>query len=137
MNGDNLQRAIYAALTGDAALMALITGVYADVQQPNLPEDNAAFPYVTIGQDNLSPFDTKTDNGTTAVCQIDVWSRENNLLEVKAIGAAIHAALHHQSLTITGANHVLTVVETATYSKDPDGQTKRGMVMVRVIYDEI
>lgn len=137
MNEENLQRAIYAALTGDAALMALVTGVHVDVQQPNLPEDAAAFPYVVMGQDNITSWDTKSDNGGNALCQIDVWSRQNNLLEVKAIGSAIHAALHMQPLTITGAEHVLTAVETSTYSKDPDGHTKRGMVMVRVLYDEI
>ena len=80
MNADNLQRALYDALTGDVTLMALITGVYADVQQPDLPESDSNFPYVVIGQDNLSPFDTKTDNGASALCQLDIWSRQNKTL---------------------------------------------------------
>jgi len=137
MNEANLQRAIYAKLTNDAALMALIKGVYADVQQPNLPEDGASFPYVVIGQDTITSWDTKTDDGGNALCQIDVWSRQNNLLQAKDVGGAVYNALHQTSLSITGAEHVLTTVETATYSKDPDGHTKRGMVMVRVLYDEI
>ena len=137
MNAENLQRALYNALTGDATLMALITGVYADVQQPNLPEDDSDFPYVVIGQDNLTPFDTKTDNGASALCQIDVWSRSNNLIEVKTIASAIYAVLQKGSLTIADADHVLTRIESQSFSKDPDGQTKRGMVMARVVYDEI
>ena len=137
MNAEYLQAAIYDTLTGDAALMALITGVYADVQQPNLPEDDSDFPYVVIGQDNLSPFDTKTDNGASALCQIDVWSRQNNLTEAKAVGSAVYNVLQKGSLTITDAEHVLTRSESAVYSKDPDGQTKRGMLMFRVMYDEI
>ena len=137
MNAENLQRALYNALTGDATLMALITGVYADVQQPNLPEDDSDFPYVVIGQDNLTPFDTKTDNGASALCQLDVWSRSNNLLEVKTIASAIYDVLQKGSLTIADANHVLTRIESQSFSKDPDGQTKRGMVMARVVYDEI
>lgn len=137
MRAADLQRSIYGALTGDATLMALITGVYADVQQPDLPEADSDFPYVVIGQDNLSPFDTKTDNGASALCQIDVWSRQNNLTEVKEIGSAIYNVLQKGALTIVGAHHVLTRIEGETYSKDPDGQTKRGMIMARVVYDEI
>lgn len=137
MRAADLQRSIYGALTGDATLMALITGVYADVRQPDLPEADSDFPYVVIGQDNLSPFDTKTDNGASALCQIDVWSRQNNLTEAKDVASAIYAILQNGSLTITGADHILTRVESETFSSDPDGQTKRGMCMYRVIYDEI
>ena len=137
MNADNLQRALYNALTGDVALMALITGVYADVQQPDLPESDSNFPYVVIGQDNLSPFDTKTKLGASALAQIDIWSRQNNLIEAKEVASAIYTALHYQPLTITDADHVVTMVESQVFSKDPDGHTKRGMVMVRIIYDDI
>ncbi len=137
MNSANLQIAIYDALTGDATLMALITGVYADVEQPDLPESEADFPYVVIGQDNLTPFDTKTDHGASALCQIDIWSRQNNLTEAKAVAKAIYDVLQKGSLTIADAHHILTRVESETFSKDPDGETKRGMCMYRVIYDEI
>lgn len=137
MNSENLQRALYDDLVSDPVLSALITGIYADVQQPNLPEDDSAFPFVVIGKDNLSPFDTKTDNGASALCQIDVWSRENNLTECKAISSAIYDTLQKGSLTISGAHHILTRVESMVFSIDPDGHTKRGMVMARVVYDEI
>lgn len=134
MKADELQKALYGALSANAGLSALINGVYADVQQPNLPEDASAFPYVTIGQDNLSDDGTKTGEITDALCQIDIWSRSNNYVEAKEIGAAIFAALHKQSLSITGATHIATRVESEVYSADPDGHTKRGMIMARVTY---
>lgn len=134
MNGDNLQRAIYSKLTGDTALMALIEAVYADVPQPGDAGSDGPFPYVTIGQDNLSSWDSKTFVGTEAICQIDVWSRSNNFLEAKAIGSAIVDAMHYQPLTITGATHVITTQQSSVYSKDPDGHTKRGMIMFRVVF---
>lgn len=134
MNSENLQAAIYAKLTGNSALMALITGVYADVQQPLDAGSDAAFPYVTIGQDNASSWDTKTEFGTEALCQIDIWSRSNNFTQAKTIGSAITDALHQQPLTITGASHVLTFQQSEVYSKDPDGHTKRGMLMFRVVF---
>ena len=137
MKGKQLQQAIYTALTGDATLMALITGIYADVQQPNLPEDDAVFPYVVIGQDSLTVFDTKTNNGVRALVQIDVWSRQNNLTQVKDIGSAVYDVLQKGDLTITGGHHILTRAEIQDYSTDPDGHTKRGLLTFVVLYDEI
>ena len=71
MTGDPswaVQQAIFDALTGAAALAALLgdgaAGVYDDV-----PE-NATFPYVTIGETFLSPFDTKprSASSTSSCC---------------------------------------------------------------------
>ena len=132
MNDDNLQKAIYAKLSADTALMSAIKGIYADVEQPSDAGSNDPFPYVTIGNDNHAPWDSKTFFGTQAICQIDVWSRKNNFLEVKQIGSMIREALHHQSLTIQDADHTMTVHQSSVYTKDPDGQTKRGMLMFNV-----
>ena len=137
MRGKELQEAIYAALTGDVTIMALITGVYADIQQPNLPEDDSAFPYVVIGQDSLAEDSTKTENGVRALVQVDVWSRQNNLTEAKDVGTAVYDVLQKGSLTITGAHHILTRAVGQDYSTDPDGHTKRGLLTFTVLYDEI
>lgn len=134
MNADNLQRAIYSKLTGDATVSGLVTGVYADVQQPLDAGDSSAFPFITIGQDNLSSWDSKTFLGSEAVCQIDIWSRSNNFIEAKAIGSAVVNALHHQSLTIADASHVMTVQESSVYTRDPDGHTKRGLLSFRIFF---
>jgi len=114
--------------------MALITGVYADIQQPNLPEDDSAFPYVVIGQDSLAEDSTKTFDGVNALVQIDVWSRQRNLTEAKDIGSAIYSALQKQPLTIVGADHIATRGVGQDYSTDPDGVTKRGLLTFSVLY---
>jgi hypothetical protein len=137
MLADELQDAIYSKLTGDTPLMALITGVYVDVEQPDFPEEESVFPYITFGDDSISNWDTKTNNGASAICQIDTWSRTNNLIEAKQIGKAIYRALHKQDLTFATAEHVNTVVESQSYSKDPDGKSKHGITLVRVIYDQL
>ena len=66
MKLDALQTGLYAKLIADAPLMALITGVYADPQQQPESEDRSAFPYVVIGEDVGTSWDTKTDFGTSA-----------------------------------------------------------------------
>jgi len=137
MKQAELQAAVYGALTGDAPLMALVTGVYADPQQVADPESDATFPYVTIGEDVGTAWDTTTDFGSSASVIVDAWSRSHNFTEAKNIGDAIHTALHHQPLTISGADHVMTMVESVTVTRDPDGKTKRAMTQIRVLYDGI
>lgn len=134
MKADALQTALYGVLSTDSGVTAIANGTYADVEQPDLPEDNSAFPYVTIGKDTFGDIGTKTEDIANALCQIDIWSRSNNFIEAKSLGGAIFGALHKKSLTITGATHIATRVESETYSNDPDGHTKRGMLMVRVTY---
>lgn len=134
MNGDGLQRGLYTKLANYAPLTALVTGIYADVPQALDSEDGNSFPFVTIGQDTLTGWDTKTTEGTNALCQIDIWSRSHNILEAKQIASEITDALNDTALTIVGASHVLTKVESATFMRDPDGKTKRGMMMVRVLF---
>ena len=137
MLADELQDAIRAKLEADVALVAAVTGIWVDVAQPDLPEADSALPYLTFGEDQISNWDTKTGNGASAVCQIDIWSRSNNLIEAKEIGKLVYRALHKGALTFATAAHVSTVVESQAYSNDPDGKTKRGITLVRVIYDEI
>lgn len=127
-----VQTAVYSAVSNDAAISALVTGVYADVPQPTEPDDDSIFPYVTIGQDIASPWDSKTYFGTETTVQIDVWSRSNNYIEAKQISELILAALHHQPLIITGADHTMTVHQNTTVSIDPDGHTKRAMMMFSI-----
>ena len=134
MNSENLQRAIYTKLTSDAALMALVTGVYAEVQQPEDAADVSDFPYVSIGQDTATPFDAKTFFGSDATVQVDVWSRSNNMSEAKQVGSAITNALHYQPLVIQGASHVMTVQQSEAYTRDPDGHTKRGLLLFQVVF---
>ncbi len=137
MNLDALQTAIYSKLVNDAAVMETAVDVFADKPQPAVPEDVSGFPNITFGQDTGSPWDTKTDFGATVLSQIDIWSRSNNYIEIKQLGGAIHDALHHRPLIIENADHTMTVAVSATYTDDPDGHTKRGLLVFRITYDNI
>lgn len=127
-----VQSAIYSKLTNDATLMALITDVYADHPQPNEPEDDSLFPYITIGQDTTAPWDSKTYFGSEAAVQIDVWSRSNNYIEVKNANERVLELLHHQPLAITGADHTMTIHQGSAFSIDADGHTKRALMTFRI-----
>lgn len=92
-----LQAGIYTRLTGFAALTALVsTRVYDFV-----PEDAAA-PYVVIGEDTFTEADTKSTNRWEATITIHVWDFEKaGRKSVKSILSAIFDALHRQESNIS------------------------------------
>jgi hypothetical protein len=132
-----LQTAMFETLSGDPNVSGLAVAVYSDPQQQPNPEDDAAFPYITFGEDSFVPWDTKTDFGAQVTCQIDIYSREHNFTKLKALTGYVYDALHHQPLTIVGADHTLTTCESANVSRSPDGTTKRCLMSFRVLYDNI
>ena len=99
-----LQAAIYTRLTGFSALTALVTGMY------DFVPDDAAPPYVVIGDDTAIDWSTKTSNGWDATLTIHVWDFEKTgRKSVKTIMSAIYDALHQQeaSITVSGFNLIL------------------------------
>ena len=128
-----LQTALYERLIGDAALMAIVKLVATQGNQSDDSATSTPFPYITIGGDTSTPRDTKTNFGKSVVVVIDIWSRSVNFLEAKKIGSLVIGLLHHKPMPIIGEQHVMTVHRTETYSIDPDGVTKRGLLMFGVL----
>ena len=116
-----LQKAIYAALTGDSALMAMITGVHDHVPQ------GAAFPYVTIGEASAVDWRTVGHDGMELTLVLHVWSRERGRKEAKLVLAEIHRILNDAKLTVPG--HVLVWLRFGFSQSiaDNDGVTYHGI----------
>lgn len=137
MNSEHVQKAVYDALVANATLVAAVTGIYADVTQSGTPEDDSEFPYIVFGESVTTPFDTKTNFGAECQVQIDIYSRASNPSEVKSIASLVYGLLHHKSLSITDASHILTTLDSSTTLRDPDGVTKRELMLFTVLYDNI
>ena len=140
MNADGFQRAVFSKLSGSAALIAAIstawgvTPIFADV--PEVEGDDAAyFPFVTFGKDTFTPWDTKSTHGGNVTFQVDIWTRSANYTQAKEIAGLVNDVLHDQELTITGSASILTRNESASFSMDPDGITRRGLMLFRAQYD--
>ena len=116
----DLQTALYTTLS--AAGLTVFDAV---------PDNYESFPYVTIGEDSLVQWDTKTINGFDASVTIHVWSRESGRKEAKLIQAQIYAALHNKPLTLaTDIMHTLQQTD-AIVLQDPDGKTRHGIQTFR------
>jgi len=129
----SLQQSIFAALTADAALTALLDGtrIYDDVPQGTQP------PYLTLGQSTERDWSTggdpDTEAGSEHILTLHVWSSARGKKQAHDIIGAIRAALHDQPLTLTGHRLVNLRHEFSETRRDPDGETIHGLARFRAV----
>lgn len=121
-----LQQSIYSRLSTDIDLMAKITGVFDDVP------DGQVFPYVTLGEDTVTDWSTKTNYGEELTHTLHVWSRYKGKKEVKEIMSLILQSITSEPLALAGGFFVnMAQVEFMEVFTDPDGITKHGVMRFR------
>jgi hypothetical protein len=98
-----LQKAIFAKLSGDAALAALVG---ADGVVDRLLA-RAAGPRVVIAAIDSADRSTASEAGEEHVVTLDVWSEAAGHREAQAIAAAVRAALDDAALALDGHHLVL------------------------------
>jgi hypothetical protein len=122
-----IQAAIFDALSGDAQLTSMATGVFDQV-----PE-KTAFPYVTIGENTLSDWGSHTFDGANAIVTIHTWARGGGRKKCKEIMGEIYRILHNGSIAIDGFSLVVLRFEFGETIKDPDGQTYHGVQRFKLL----
>lgn len=127
-----VQQLIYTALAADSALQALGAEVYDNVPQ------GAAYPYVAIGEDLHTEWDTVTSLGTDCSVTVHTWSRAYGRKETKQMQAAIYNALHRKesSFTVPGCNVVLCDFVNSQSFVDSDEKTRHGVQTFRIIIEK-
>ena len=140
MKSGALQQAIYTRLNHSSVTSLLSTAysplvpIFSDVPQASDSELDTAYPFISFGGDTINPFDDKDNPGGSGVVQIDVWDRASSMLDLKTLVDAIDARLRRQALSISGVTHITTELDSCTFSKDPDGKTKRAVILYRVLW---
>lgn len=118
-----LQTAMFQALR--AAVQPV--PVYDDVPQ------NAAFPYVVVGDDSSVDWPVALDaDGEEVEATVHIWSRYAGRREVKELMAQVRAALHDRPLSLAPG---LSLVSLRCISErsfvEPDGKTRHGVIRFR------
>jgi hypothetical protein len=126
-----LQEAVFAALSGDATLAALLGGARVYDGAPR----NAEAPYVHLGEFIARDWSTATEAGTEISLAVVVWSRAPGRSEGLLIADRLTALLHDAALALDGhrlvnLRHVAT--ETARVEK-PEG--RRAVVRFRAVVE--
>jgi len=101
-----LQSAIFAALEADTALMAKINAVWDE------PDTGAPYPYIVMGDGEVSDRSDKTGRGAQHRFRLDVWSDAAGRMEAKEIMDMAHDVLHDATLSLT--NHTLVTIRFAS-----------------------
>lgn len=128
-----IQKALYAVLSSDTDLGVLVgSRIYDDV-----PDNQNTFPFVTIGEDTLTQWDTDQKLGYEVSLVIHVWSRYRGRKETKEIQAAIYDALHNAPLSVTGYDNFLMQEREAESFLDPDGKTRHGIQTYHALIERI
>ena len=122
-----LQQTIFSTLNVSAITSTLSCGVYDDVPQ------DASYPYIAIGEENTTEYDTKDLDGGEQAINIEVWSQYKGSKETKQIMDKIHDLLHNSNLTVTGFNLINLRFEFSDIMRDPDGITRHGVMRFRAI----
>jgi hypothetical protein len=128
------QKALFAAMTGSADIVALVGPEIYD----GVPPATADFPRITFGAADMVPQQLDCVNAHLETLQIDVWSRRNGeLYEAKAIVNAIEALLNGADLSL--ATHAVSAVEITLIRvfQDRDVSTAHGVVQVEAMVERI
>lgn len=128
-----LQSAIFAKLTGDAVVTALLGGerMYDDVPV------RAEFPYITFGQSSDRDWSTGTESGSEHLMTLHVWSRAHGRKQVDDVIEAARTALHDAALTLSGHRLINLRHEFSDVRRDGDGETFHGISRYRAVTEPI
>ena len=122
-----LQKAVFARLSSDAALTALVAARIHD----NPPGD-VVHPYLTLGENETRDWPAGMEHRLTLHC----FTRGGGRAEAKTILAAIHAALHDAALGLEGHSLVNLRFLDAQTRREADGITWRGTIRLRAVTEE-
>lgn len=124
-----LQTALFAKLTSDVAVTALLGGerMYDDVPV------RAEFPYITFGQSSDRDWSTATEAGTEHTVTLHIWSRAHGRKQVDDVIEAARAALHDSALTLSGHRLVNLRHEFSDVRREGDGETFHGISRYRAV----
>lgn len=129
----DLQSALYSLLSGDSTLDSLLgdNKIFDSVA----PQDTA-YPYVLIGLETTTDVGTKTVDGNLYNVDIDVWSQYRGQKEIKEIMERIYNLTNNVTISVSGADSVMSYVNSATTLVEADGITRHGIININfTIYD--
>lgn len=123
------QKAVHAALAGDAALIARLGGARIHDHAPA----HVDFPYVTFGRFSLADHSTSTEAGEEHLLTLHVWSQARGKREVFEIADCVRRALDDRPLALAGPILALIRFEALDVRYDESADAHRGALRFRAL----
>lgn len=113
------------------ALLSSSLTVYDAVPQ------NAAFPYVTVGDDTMTDWSAKGEGKAEVTATVHTWSRYKGRKECKEIMDDVLQAVTGASWSLTGFHVVTCGLEFSQVLEEADGITRHGVQRFRFRIEEV
>lgn len=137
---EELREALYTKLRDDATLLSLLgpdpdAGTKARVYDE--PPDNAALPYIVIGDAVASRFNTFGVTGREFLIDIHCYSAHRGYQEVNQVLGRVEAMLDHQhaNLTVTGYTVARCMMDDTNTMREPP-LVRHGIARYRINLQE-
>lgn len=124
-----LQRAVFAALQGNAELGAAMGEVRLYDQAPA----NAKFPYLTFGRTSVYDWSTDTESGAEHLVTLHVWSKARGKSECHALIESVRAALDDAALALDGHALIRLRMEYSEVRYEDDNDVHHGLIRFRAL----
>ena len=131
-SANDLQKAVFAALSGDAAIVVALGGPKVIDHAPA----NVAFPYITFGRTSIYDWSTGTEVGSEQLFTLHVWSKAKGKQEAQNIMELARARLHDQPLALDSHALVNCRLEFAEVRYDDDLAVYHGLLRFRAVVEE-
>ena len=125
----SLQKAIFARLSGDVALTALVGAEGIADRRLTAP----ASPLVVIAGIDSVDHSTATEAGEEHVVVLEIWSGAAGHREAQGIAAAVRAALHDAALALAGHHLVLLLHRETRLKRDGTSKFHRAEMRFRAV----
>lgn len=129
----DLQKALFGALAGDAALGAALGGAKVFDHAPA----HVAFPYVTFGRTSVYDWSTSTESGVEQLLTLHVWSKARGRKEVLDIMECVRARLDQAPLDLDAHDLVSLRLEYSEARYDDDIDVHHGLLRFRAVTEDI
>jgi hypothetical protein len=129
----DLQKALFGALIGDAALVSTLGGAKVFDHAPA----NAAFPYVTFGRTSVYDWSTGTESGTEQLLTLHIWSKAKGKKEALDIMESVRKALDQAPLALDDHHLVNLRLEYSEARYDDDVDVHHGLLRFRAVTEDV
>lgn len=123
-----LQKAVFAALLGEAALTAEVGDRVFDHAPANV-----AFPYVSFGRTSIYDWSTGTESGTEQLFTVHVWSKAKGKKQTLDIMDVARARLEAGGLSMAGHHLVNLRLEYSEARYNEDQSVYHGLLRFRAV----
>lgn len=133
-----LQKAVFAALSADAALTAKLGPDRLFDEPPHgAAADASRAPYIALGEESVEPWFDKSDRGAVHDFALSIVARRRGYSDAKQIAGLVCDALDAADLALDRGRVVRLQFLSAEFVRDGQGTRRRAELRFRAVLEDV